>query len=48
VGAGARSIVLVAGDGRVLALGELVMAGDALEVRAHVVFPWTAREGQER
>lgn len=40
--AGPRSIVLVAPGGRILALGELGTAGDAFEVRAHVVFPWAA------
>lgn len=48
VGAGPRSIVLLAPDRRVLALGELAVAAEAIEVHGHVVFPWGAREGGPR
>ena len=51
-GGALRPIVFNSPDGRVLALGELVPAADAgtpadgaFEVRARVVFPWSAREG---
>jgi tRNA pseudouridine55 synthase len=49
VGAGPRSLVLRSDDGRVLALGELAAsAAGAIEVRAQVVFPWSAREGRSQ
>jgi tRNA pseudouridine55 synthase len=48
VGAGPRSIVLLEPQGRVLALGELAMAPEAIAVHGHVVFPWGAREGGPR
>ncbi len=48
VASGARSIVLVGSDGRVVALGELIAAADAFEVRARVVFPWASAEGGHR
>jgi tRNA pseudouridine55 synthase len=48
VGAGPRSIVLLEPQGRVLALGELAVAPEAIEVHGHVVFPWGAREGGPR
>ena len=47
VGAGPRSVVLRGPDARVVALGEIVaVAAAAFQVRAHVVFPWGAREGR--
>lgn len=54
VDAGPRTLVLVAADGRVLALGEVgsiaanATAATELEVRAQVVFPWSAQEGRPR
>ena len=47
-GGALRSIVFRSPDGRVLALGELEPAAEEageLEVRARVVFPWSARGG---
>ena len=44
-GAGARSVVFRAADGRALALGELVEEPGGVVARPAVVFPWTVREG---
>src|SRR5262249_53239382 len=46
IDAGRRSLVILSHDGRVLALGAVAAQGEVLEVRAHVVFPWAAREGR--
>ena len=45
VGQGPRSVVFRAADGRALALGELLRAGDGVHARPAVVFPWTVRTG---
>jgi tRNA pseudouridine55 synthase len=51
VDAGPRTLVVADAAGRVLALGELASttpATGALELRAQVVFPWSAKEGGAR
>jgi len=46
VGAGPRSVVFRDGDGRALALGELLAAPEGTLACPHVVFPWAVRTGR--